>query len=61
MQPLELKDAGFVVWYRFLDQVPELVGMIKLPEVAELVDNDVVCKVFRDEGDLVVEVEVALF
>ncbi len=41
-------------------QIPEPLRMVELSPVAELVDDDVVGEVRRQEGDAIVEVEVAL-
>lgn len=54
-QPL---SQYFVLRHGLCDQCPELCGMVEFLGVAELVDNDVVSKLCRQQRDAVIEVDV---
>ena len=58
MNILQFHSNCRVVWNGLCDQVPEFLGMVKLPKMAEFVDDDVVYKGVRQQGYLVIEVEV---
>ena len=49
----------FILWHCLRHQGPKLRRVVKVPQVAELVDYDVGLQVWRQKDDAIVKVEVA--